>query len=68
MQKKKMLHLKLIIICYSNNFFVPLHPSIKSSHPQGWTRQPSIRSHGGQYDVEATFIHFKNILIYGRNQ
>jgi hypothetical protein len=52
MQKKKMLPLNLIIICYSNKFFVPLHPSIKSSHSKEWTRQPSIRSHGGQYDVE----------------
>ena len=63
-----MLHLNLIIVCYSNIFFVPLHTKHQEQSLIEWTRQPSIRSHGGQYDVEATFIHFKNILIYGRNQ
>ena len=36
---------------YCSHLFVPLHPASRAVI-FGWTRQPSIGSHGGQYDVE----------------
>ena len=46
-------------------FFVSLHPKHQEQYPERVTRQPgSWKPRWSRYDVEETFINFKNIPSY----